>query len=71
MRQLHEDESSQRLPEIPGIGPVAASVLATELGDAGQFAAISMIGVVSSAAGTHRVGSDVRIYYFAECGTGG
>ncbi|MPW11827.1 IS110 family transposase [Paraburkholderia sp. CNPSo 3155] len=38
MQQLREDERSQRLLEIPGIGPVTASVLATELGDAGQFA---------------------------------
>ncbi|WP_176072417.1 transposase, partial [Paraburkholderia mimosarum] len=37
-RQLQEDERSQRLLEIPGIGPVTASVLATELGDARQFA---------------------------------
>ena len=37
MRQLREDERSQRLLEIPGIGPVTASVLATELGDARQF----------------------------------
>lgn len=34
MRQLREDERSQRLLEIPGIGPITASVLATELGDA-------------------------------------
>jgi transposase len=38
MRQLREDERSQRLLEIPGIGPITASVLATELGDARQFA---------------------------------
>ena len=38
VRQLGEDERSQRLLEIPGIGPVTASVLATELGDARQFA---------------------------------
>ncbi|RKE39100.1 transposase [Paraburkholderia sp. BL23I1N1] len=36
--QLKEDERSQRLLEIPGIGPITASVLATELGDARQFA---------------------------------
>ncbi|QCP51331.1 IS110 family transposase [Trinickia violacea] len=38
MRQLREDERSQRLLEIPGIGPITASVLASELGDARQFA---------------------------------
>lgn len=38
MRQLRDDERSQRLLEIPGIGPITASVLATELGDARQFA---------------------------------
>ncbi|MEM5372116.1 IS110 family transposase [Paraburkholderia azotifigens] len=38
IRQLREDERSQRLLEIPGIGPITASVLATELGDARQFA---------------------------------
>ena len=37
MRQLQEDERSQRLLEIPGIGPITASVLASELGDARQF----------------------------------
>lgn len=37
-QQLNEDERSQRLLEIPGIGPITASVLATELGDAQQFA---------------------------------
>lgn len=37
-RQLREDERSQRLLEIPGIGPITASVLASELGDARQFA---------------------------------
>lgn len=30
-------ERSQRLLEIPGIGPITASVLMTELGDARQF----------------------------------
>lgn len=35
--QLREDERSQRLLEIPGIGPITASVLMTELGDARQF----------------------------------
>ncbi|MPW15756.1 IS110 family transposase [Paraburkholderia sp. CNPSo 3157] len=38
IRQLREDERSQRLLEIPGIGPITASVLATELGDVRQFA---------------------------------
>ena len=37
MQQLREDERSQRLLEIPGIGPITASVLGTELGDAQQF----------------------------------
>lgn len=37
-QQLAEDERSQRLLEIPGIGPITASVLAVELGDAHQFA---------------------------------
>ncbi|WP_251863211.1 IS110 family transposase [Achromobacter sp. Marseille-Q4962] len=36
-QQLREDERSQRLLEIPGIGPITASVLMTELGDAQQF----------------------------------
>ena len=35
--QLREDERSQRLLQIPGIGPITASVLMTELGDARQF----------------------------------
>lgn len=35
--QLREDERSQRLLEIPGIGPITASVLMSELGDARQF----------------------------------
>lgn len=39
IRELRQDERSQRLSEIPGIGPITASVLATELGDARQFAA--------------------------------
>lgn len=37
-QQLNEDEHSQRLLEIPGIGPMTASVLSVELGDARQFA---------------------------------
>lgn len=36
-RELRQDERSQRLREIPGIGPITASVLMTELGDAQQF----------------------------------
>lgn len=36
-QQLKEDESSQRLLEIPGIGPITASALSIELGDARQF----------------------------------
>jgi len=35
--QLREDERSQRLLEIPGVGPITASVLMAELGDARQF----------------------------------
>jgi transposase len=35
---LREDERSQRLLEIPGIGPITASALAVELGDAKQYA---------------------------------
>lgn len=34
---MKEDESSQRLLDIPGIGPIAASALSMELGDAHQF----------------------------------
>lgn len=37
-QQLAQDEMSSRLLEIPGVGPITASVLATELGDAKQFA---------------------------------
>lgn len=36
-QQLSEDDMSSRLLEIPGVGPITASVLATELGDAKQF----------------------------------
>ncbi|MBV6307402.1 IS110 family transposase [Candidimonas humi] len=35
--QLREDERSQRLLDIPGIGPITASALMTALGDARQF----------------------------------
>jgi transposase len=35
---LREDDKSRRLLEIPGIGPITASALAIELGDARQFA---------------------------------
>lgn len=37
VQQLREDERSVRLLEIPGIGPITASVLSLELGDAHQF----------------------------------
>ncbi|KVU22813.1 IS110 family transposase [Burkholderia ubonensis] len=37
LTQLHEDERSERLLEIPGIGPITASVLMSELGDARQY----------------------------------
>jgi transposase len=37
-QQIMADEHGQRLLEIPGIGPITASVLAIELGDARQFA---------------------------------
>jgi transposase len=37
-QQLSEDDRSRRLLTIPGIGPITASALATELGDARQFA---------------------------------
>ncbi|KVT90507.1 transposase, partial [Burkholderia ubonensis] len=37
LTQLHEDERSERLLEIPGIGPITASVLMSELGDAHQY----------------------------------
>lgn len=36
--QLHEEARSRRLLAIPGIGPITASALATELGAARQFA---------------------------------
>lgn len=35
---LREDDRSRRLLEIPGIGPITASALSVELGDARQFA---------------------------------
>jgi transposase len=38
IQQLRNDERSQRLLEIPGIGPITASLLSVELGDAHQFA---------------------------------
>lgn len=37
MAQLRQDERSQRLLQIPGIGPINASALVTQLGDARQF----------------------------------
>lgn len=36
-RQLMEDDLGQRLPTIPGIGPITASVLAAEMGDGKQY----------------------------------
>ena len=44
--QLREDERSQRLLQIPGIGPITASVLMTELGDARQFGSAASVGLV-------------------------
>ena len=35
-QRLREAERGQRLPELPGIGPITASVLMTEPGDARQ-----------------------------------
>lgn len=37
VQQLKEDERSQRLLEIPGVGPITASVLAVELSDARHY----------------------------------
>lgn len=37
LQQLSEDDVGQRLMSIPGIGPITASVLASEMGDAKQF----------------------------------
>ncbi|GCB06486.1 IS110 family transposase [Ralstonia sp. SET104] len=36
-RQLAEDDLGQRLLSIPGVGPITASVLATEMGDGKQY----------------------------------
>lgn len=36
-RQLADDELGQRLMTIPGVGPITASVLATEVGDGKQY----------------------------------
>jgi transposase len=36
-RQLADDELGQRLLTIPGVGPIRASVLATEVGDGKQY----------------------------------
>jgi transposase len=36
-RQLADDELGQRLLTIPGVGPITASVLAAEMGDAKQY----------------------------------
>lgn len=43
LSQLHEDERSERLLEIPGIGPMTASVLMSELGDARQYGSASSL----------------------------
>jgi transposase len=37
-RQLAQDDLGQRLLSIPGVGPITASVLATEMGDGKQYA---------------------------------
>ncbi|CUR66551.1 Transposase IS116/IS110/IS902 family protein [Achromobacter xylosoxidans] len=44
-QQLRQDKRSQRLLEIPGIGPITASVLMTELGDAQQFGSARQFAV--------------------------
>ncbi|MEM5300359.1 transposase, partial [Burkholderia sp. JPY481] len=36
-QQLADDDVGQRLLSIPGIGPITASVLASEIGDGKQF----------------------------------
>lgn len=36
-RELAEDDLGQRLLSIPGVGPITASVLATEMGDGKQY----------------------------------
>ncbi|AOY01367.1 IS110 family transposase [Jeongeupia sp. USM3] len=36
-RQLQDDDAGRRLLSIPGIGPISASALAAEAGDASQF----------------------------------
>lgn len=37
VRQLHMDDLGQRLLKVPGIGPITASLLSTELGDGKQY----------------------------------
>jgi transposase len=37
VRQLADDDLGQRLMTVPGIGPITASVLASEVGDAKQY----------------------------------
>lgn len=37
VRQLHEDDLAQRLLKVPGIGPITASLLSSELGDGKQY----------------------------------
>jgi transposase len=36
-RQLADDDLGQRLMTVPGIGPITASVLASEMGDGKQY----------------------------------
>ena len=36
--QAHEDDLGQWLMTLPGVGPIAASVLSAEMGDGHQFA---------------------------------
>lgn len=36
-RQLQEDDLGQRLMEVPGVGPITASLLSAELGDGKQY----------------------------------
>ncbi len=43
LSQLHEDERNERLLEIPGIVPMTASVLMSELGNARQLAPLASL----------------------------
>ena len=56
VRQLDEDDVGQRLLTIPGIGPITASVLASEMGDGRQFGSgrdfAASIGLVPRQYGT-------------------